>query len=113
MTGCSLRRLQELAGTDELLLPHRATAVATLPTIHHRTTRAGADHGERRHRSHHRVPKPKQPYFYGPEREAVIIDLAKQELTHAQIAGKYSRALQTIRNFASANREEIENSAIL
>jgi hypothetical protein len=25
MTGCSLRRLQELAGTDELLLPHRAT----------------------------------------------------------------------------------------
>jgi hypothetical protein len=50
---------------------------------------------------------PNTPDIRGERREELVQDLARGELTHAQLAEKYQRHWQAIAQFAGRNRAEI------
>jgi hypothetical protein len=48
------------------------------------------------------------PHIRGQERADLVDDLAQGDLLHEQLAAKYGRTLQTIREFSARNHAEIQ-----
>jgi hypothetical protein len=48
------------------------------------------------------------PMISGPERVSLVRDLALGTFKHRQLADKYGRSLDAIRQFASRNSDEID-----
>lgn len=49
---------------------------------------------------------PQSPHIRGEQREALLNDLARADLTHHQLAEKYGKHVQTIAQFAVRNKAE-------
>jgi hypothetical protein len=49
-------------------------------------------------------------YIRGPQRVALVLDLASNEFTHEALATKYGRSLQAVKEFSARNAAEIQEA---